>query len=83
MRWRTTLALAVGIMAPPVAQGQDTRPGIGVWIFQNGRSYGQEAEDFEAPRVALQQILMTELARNTARQRNGCNSRGDRNNIGG
>ena len=27
MRWRTTLALAVGIMAPPVAQGQDTRPG--------------------------------------------------------
>ncbi len=32
--------------------------------------------------VGLQQILMTELARNTARQRNGCNSRGDRNNIG-
>jgi len=36
--------------------------------------YGQEAEDFEALRVGLQQILMTELARNTARQRNGCNS---------
>lgn len=68
MRWRTTLALAlaVGLMAPPVAQAQDTRPGIGVWIFENGGSYGQDAEDFEALRVGLQQILMTELARNPA-----------------
>ncbi len=68
MRWRTLLglALAVGFMAPPIAQGQDTRPGIGVWILENGGSYGQEAEDFEALRVGLQQILMTELARNPA-----------------
>lgn len=68
MRWRTLLglALAVGCMAPPVAQGQDTRPGIGVWILENGGSYGQDAEDFEALRVGLQQILMTELARNPA-----------------
>ena len=68
MRWRTLLglALAVGFVAPPVAQGQDTRPGIGVWILENGGSYGQDAEDFEALRVGLQQILMTELARNPA-----------------
>ncbi len=68
MRWRTLLglALAVGFMAPPGAQGQDRRPGIGVWIFENGGSYGQDAEDFEALRVGLQQILMTELARNPA-----------------
>ena len=68
MRWRTLLGLvlAVGFMAPPVAQGQDTRPGIGVWILENGGSYGQDAEDFEALRVGLQQILMTELARNPA-----------------
>ncbi len=68
MRWRTLLglALAVGFMAPPVAQGQDTRPGIGVWILENGGSYGQDAEDFEVLRVGLQQILMTELARNPA-----------------
>jgi len=68
MRWRTLLglALAVGFMAPPVAQGQDTRPGIGVWILENGGSYGQDAEDFEALRIGLQQILMTELARNPA-----------------
>ncbi len=68
MRWRTLLglALAVGFVAPPVAKGQDTRPGIGVWILENGGSYGQDAEDFEALRVGLQQILMTELARNPA-----------------
>ncbi len=68
MRWRTLLgfALAVGFMASPVAQSQDTRPGIGVWIFENGGSYGQDAENFEALRVGLQQILMTELARNPA-----------------
>jgi TolB-like protein len=68
MRWRTilTLALAVGFMATPVAQAQDSRPGIGVWIFNNGGSYGQDAQDFEALRVGLQQILMTELARNPA-----------------
>ena len=67
MRWRTTLALAlaVGFTAPP-AHAQDSRPGIGVWIFNNGGSYGQDAEDFEALRVGLQQILMTELARNSA-----------------
>ena len=44
--------------------GQDTRPGIAVWAFENGGSYGQDAEDFEALRVGLQQILITELARN-------------------
>jgi len=68
MRWRTTLALAlaVGFLAPPGAQAQDSRPGIGVWIFNNGGSYGQDAQDFEALRVGLQQILMTELARNPA-----------------
>lgn len=68
MRWRTTLALAlaVGLVAPSVAQAQDTRPGIGVWVLENGGSYGQEAEDFEGPEVGLQQIMMTELARNSA-----------------
>ncbi len=60
------LALAIGFMAPPVAHGQDTRPGIGVWIFENDGSYGQDAEDFEALRVGLQRTLMTELARNPA-----------------
>ena len=68
MRWRSaiTLALAFGLMGPAIAQGQDSRPGIAVWTFENGGSYGQDAEDFEALRVGLQQILITELARNPA-----------------
>ena len=65
MRWRysITLALALGLVGQ-AAVGQDTRPGIAVWTFENGGSYGQDAEDFEALRVGLQQILITELARN-------------------
>lgn len=34
--------------------------------FTNGGSYGQDAENFEALQVGLQQILITELARNPA-----------------
>ena len=50
MRWRSgfALALTVGLMAPAVVHGQDSRPGIAVWEFENGGSYGQDAEDFEA-----------------------------------
>lgn len=68
MRWRSaiTFALALGLVGPAVAVGQDTRPGIAVWTFENGGSYGQDAQDFEALRVGLQQILITELARNAA-----------------
>ena len=66
MRWRSvvTIALAMGLVVPAAAIGQDTRPGVAVWAFENGGSYGQDAEDFEALRVGLQQILITELARN-------------------
>jgi len=66
MQWRSalTFALAMGLIGPATAIGQDTRPGIAVWPFENGGSYGQDAEDFEALRVGLQQILITELARN-------------------
>lgn len=66
MQWRSalTFAVAMGLIGPATAMGQDTRPGIAVWPFENGGSYGQDAEDFEALRVGLQQILITELARN-------------------
>ncbi len=66
MRWRSaiTIALAMGLVGPATAMGQDTRPGVAVWTFENGGSYGQDAQDFEALRVGLQQILITELARN-------------------
>ena len=66
MRWRSaiTIALAMGLVGPAAAMGQDTRPGVAVWTFENGGSYGQDAQEFEALRVGLQQILITELARN-------------------
>lgn len=66
MRWRSLVAIgmAVGLAAPLAAQ--DTRPGIAVLPFENGGSYGQDAEDFEALRVGLQQMLTTEFAQNNA-----------------
>jgi TolB-like protein len=48
------------------AAAQDTRPGIGVLPFANGGSYGQDAENFDALEIGLQQMLMTELAQNPA-----------------
>ena len=67
MRWRSIFSVALGfaIMGPGLASGQDSRPGVGVWAFENGGSYGQDAQDFEASQVGLQQILITELARNS------------------
>ena len=66
MRWRSLCAigLAVGLAAPLAAQ--DTRPGFAVMTFENGGSYGQDAEDFEALRVGLQQMMTTEFAANNA-----------------
>lgn len=68
MRWRSFLmvALALGVAAPAAVQAQnDTRPGVGIMPFENGGSFGQNAEDFEALSIGLQQLVMTELAINT------------------
>ena len=68
MTWRSVgvLALAAGLAAPQVArgQGQDMRPGIAVLPFENGGSYGQDKEAFDALQVGMQQMLITELAQN-------------------
>ncbi|MGD2136212.1 MAG: CsgG/HfaB family protein [Gemmatimonadales bacterium] len=66
MRWRSTmaLALAAGLAAPSLVVAQDTRPGIAVMPFENGGSYGQDAEDFEALTIGIQQMLLTEFAVN-------------------
>ena len=68
MRWRSLLALGVvagaaAALAGPLA-AQDTRPGIAVMPFTNGGSYGQDAENFEALQIGLQQMLTTEFAQN-------------------
>src|SRR6185503_16935363 len=66
MRWRgfATLALVAGLALP--LQAQDTRPGIAVFPFDNGGSYGQDKENFEALQVGMQQMLTTEFAQNPA-----------------
>lgn len=65
MRWRslfTTVAMA-GLLSS-AATAQDARPGIAVLPFNNGGSYGQEAEDYAALEVGMQQMLTTEFAMN-------------------
>lgn len=66
MRWRglATLAVLAGLAMP--VQAQDTRPGIAVFPFENGGSYGQDKENFEALEVGMQQMLTTEFAQNPA-----------------
>lgn len=64
MRWRSTWALALGVgLAAPLG-AQDTRPGVAVFPIENGGSYGQDAEDFQALEVGLQQMLITEFGTN-------------------
>jgi TolB-like protein len=66
MRWRSipALSLAAILVAPTALPAQDTRPGVAVMPFEDGGSYGQDQEDFEALTVGLQQMLLTELAAN-------------------
>lgn len=65
MPWRSlcTLALGLGLAAPMAAQ--DTRPGVAVLPFENGGSYGQDREDFEALEIGLQQMMITEFGANS------------------
>jgi len=47
-------------------QGQDGRPGIAVWEFESGGSYGDDALDTELLGVGIQQQLAAEFAQNAA-----------------
>ncbi len=62
------LLAAAFVATPALARAQqatpDTRPGIAVLPFDYGGSYGKEKEDFDALKVGLQQMLLTELAQN-------------------
>ncbi len=46
-------------------QQVDDRPGVGVWPFSNGGSFGPDPWDYEAFGIGLQQMLITELALNS------------------
>lgn len=64
MRWQPLRSVALlALLAVPMS-AQDTRPGIAVMPFDNGGSFGRDAEDFDAMRVGLQAMITTELARN-------------------
>lgn len=66
MRWNGLImtAAVAGTLSAGVLSAQDTRPGIAVLPFNNGGSYGQEAEDYAALEVGMQQMLTTEFAMN-------------------
>lgn len=68
MWWRSVcaLSLALWLVAPQATEAavQDSRPGLAVLAFENGGSYGQDKEIFDALQVGLQQMLITELASN-------------------
>jgi TolB-like protein len=66
MRWRTLLtgtAVALLVVGGP-AIAQDTRSAMAVMPFENGGSYGLQAEDYDALEMGMQQMLMTEFAMN-------------------
>lgn len=62
------LVLVAGLALPPVAAGQsdtDNRPGIAVFPFTNGGSYGPDREDLSDLQIGVQQMLLTEIAQNS------------------
>lgn len=66
MWWRSVraLTLALALATPQAVTAQDSRPGFAVFPFENGGSYGQDKENFDALQVGLQQMLITEFAQN-------------------
>jgi len=68
MRARSVVMVLSLLPALLVAQqrGQDTRPGIAVLPFNNGGSYGQGKEDFDALERGIAGMMISELAQNPA-----------------
>src|SRR5213595_3433519 len=48
------------------ARGQDTRPGIAVFPFENGGSYGQDKDNFDALQKGIAGLMISDLAANAA-----------------
>lgn len=61
-------ALTATLVLPVTLSGQelaDRRPGIAVFPFTNGGSYGPNREDLSDLQVGIQQMLLTEIAQNS------------------
>jgi len=63
------ILFSAGVASPATAQeepsAQDSRPGVAVFQFANGGSYGPERQDFSDLGVGLQQMLLTELSQSS------------------
>ena len=68
MRARAVMTVLSLVPALVGAQqrSQDTRPGIAVFPFTNGGSYGQGKEDFDALERGIAGMMISELAQNPA-----------------
>jgi TolB-like protein len=68
MRARAVMTVLSLVPVLLVAQqrNQDTRPGIAVFPFNNGGSYGQGKEDFDALERGIAGMMISELAQNPA-----------------
>lgn len=60
----TPLAEVAGQWASPDTTAEERKPGVAIFPFQNGGSYGEDKEDLQALEVGLQQMLLTELDQN-------------------
>src|SRR2546425_12579509 len=60
------LAASAGGGLQAQARGQDARPGLAVIPFDNGGSYGQDKENFDALQKGIAGMLISELAANPA-----------------
>lgn len=52
-------------MNPPGDPQEDERPGVAVWPFSNGGSFGRDPWDYASLEIGLQQMLITELGQNS------------------
>ncbi len=68
MRARAVMSVLslVPVLLGAQQRGQDTRPGIAVLPFNNGGSYGQSKEDFDALERGIAGMMISELAQNPA-----------------
>jgi TolB-like protein len=68
MRARVTMTVLslVPVLLGAQQRNQDTRPGIAVLPFNNGGSYGQGKEDFDALERGIAGMMISELSQNPA-----------------
>lgn len=71
MRWNLLRRAAPAVLLLPLgalslaAQEVDTRPGVAVFPFTNGGSFGPDREDLAPLEIGIQQMVLTELAQNS------------------